>query len=103
MPDPKSHFATQLNRLLFSFLAVGTLLIAGCATAPAPTLSLSNPANPDATEGQGVPRRDSLRSDATTQKTNDLISKQENASASPDQKQHDDMSKMPGMDMEGMK
>ena len=60
-----------MTRLL-TFLAA--TLLAGCATAPAPSLTAAHPASPDAPEGARLARQTSLRADDTTRKSRAMLS-----------------------------
>ena len=55
-----------------SFFAAA--LLAGCASAPLPPLTVNHPASADAPEGARIARTTSLRADEATRKSHALLS-----------------------------
>jgi hypothetical protein len=94
-----------------TFLAAAALL-AGCATAPPPPLTATNPASPDAPEGVRIARQTSLRADDITRKSHALLSTAMRAqtkwdeygpvSGTPEDAPKSDMKMDPKMDMKNM-
>jgi hypothetical protein len=71
-----------MNRYSASLLALG--LLAGCATAPPPPLTLEDPANPSASEIPARPLRNALGADDLTRKSRQIL-----AQAAKEQQQWD--------------
>ncbi len=55
-------------------ILLSAILLAGCAAAPAPPLSATHPASPDAPAGARIARQSSLRTDDPTRKSHELLS-----------------------------
>jgi hypothetical protein len=72
-------------------------VLAGCATAPPPSLTADNPASSSAPEAMEHPLRNTLAADDLTRKTRQIFAqadKQDQPSPQPQQ-----MDQMPGMKM----
>jgi hypothetical protein len=89
-----------MNRFSIPLIAVSVL--AGCATAPPPTLTADNPASPSAPQAIEHPLRNALATDDLTKKTRQIFAQaekqQEQPSPTPTPQQQQ-MDQMPGMKM----
>jgi hypothetical protein len=84
----------------YSIPLVALSLLGGCVTAPPPSLSADNPANPSAPEDGGQPLHRPLAVDDLTRKTRELLSQagklqdQPSSAPIPEEQQMDQMSGM---------
>jgi hypothetical protein len=65
------YYPPAMNRYCVSLLALG--LLAGCATAPPPPLTVDDPANPSAPEAPARPLRNALGADGLTRKSRQIL------------------------------
>src|ERR1700720_3106127 len=85
-----------MNRYSALLLAWG--LLAGCATAPPPALTVEDPANPSAPEAPARPLRNALGADGLTRKSRQIL-----AQAAKEQQQWDQNGPASGEQEEPMK
>ena len=89
-----------MNRYFLRLVALG--LVAGCATAPPPSLTADNPANPSAPEAIEHPLRNAVAADDLTKKTRQIFAqadKQQDQPSPTPTPQQQQMDQMPGMKM----
>ena len=91
-----------MNQTLRLILCSATLLLEACATTPLTPFPASHPASPEAQEAPAAPSRNSLVSDEATKKSNNLLAAAERGTLTPPPAPSNDMSDMPGMNMESV-